>query len=285
MPEGPEVHTIADWLDHVTRDHLLLDVDYCSASRYEKNGLSGQEKLRQLLPLPIINVDAQGKKIVFILGEDKDKPSCFLISSLMMEGKWQWEEENHCDLWLTLMKRGEEGKEEGDKKKNLYFKDTRHFGLLEIAFNRNELISRFKDIGPDFLIDDITDEMWLAKINNKRIKNKKIGIFLMEQKYFSGVGNYLRAEILYHARISPHRTLSSLTQEEALLILDWAIYLTRESYRLGGASLNTYRHPTGGLGGYQVIIYGKKITPDGYLVKSEDIGDHRTTYWVPTIQV
>ena len=36
----------------------------------------------------------------------------------------------------------------------------------------------------------------------------------MEQKVVCGVGNYARAEALWYAKISPHRTLFSLSEKD-----------------------------------------------------------------------
>ena len=299
MPEGPEVHTIADWLESQVVGYTLHKIKYNETSRYGKLkpicdstgeqlfddtdkpllkevGLEGLLELKDLLPLTITEIAAKGKKIIFLL-EGKDT-SVFLVSSLMMEGKWQWEQGKHSDLWLVVSSPSGE-------KHNLYFDDSRHFGTIEIVFGEQNLLIRLKEVGPDLLTDEITDREWLSKIRNGRIKNKKIGLFLMEQKYFSGIGNYLRAEILYAAKISPHRILSSLSDQEALCLLSKSCSLIRESYEAQGATLATYRNPHGGKGGFQVLVYGKKTDPDGNPVIAEDIGDKRSTHWVPSIQI
>lgn len=300
MPEGPEVHTIADWLASQVIGAKVLNIEYSTTSRYAKLkplrdeegkplldeneepvlgevGLDGLDELRQRLPLTIIEVDAKGKKIIFMLEGDDNEEPIFLISSLMMEGKWTWDDAKHSDLWLDLEMPDAE-------KKNLYFNDSRHFGILEIAFGEKALLDRMSDVGPDLLTDDITDEEWLKKLRNGRIKNKKIGLYLMEQKYFSGIGNYLRAEILYAAKISPHRTLASLSDDEALTIFDEARRLIGEAYDAQGATLATYRNPHGGKGAFQVVVYNKKVDPQGNPVVAEDIGDKRSTHWVPAVQ-
>lgn len=278
MPEGPEVHTIAKWLQSEVVGLILLNLNYNQQSRYGKlRPLPLIEELRTWLPSIIIDVDAKGKKIIFML-ESEDGSNIFLISSLAMEGKWIWDDQKHCDLWLDLLT------PEGEERR-LYFKDSRHFGTLEILFGSEELMTRLREIGPDLLVDEISDREWLHKLRNGRIKRKKIGLFLMEQKYFSGIGNYLRAEILYAARISPHRSLESLSDDEALLVFNEARRIIWESYAGQGASLRTYQSPYGGKGTFQVVIYDKRVDPLGNPVIVENIGDNRTTHWVPALQV
>lgn len=277
MPEGPEVHTIADWLRQEVIGFKFHDLVYDEGSRYSKKPLPLRDELRDRLHLIITEIDAKGKKIIFMLEDEEGTEPVFLVSSLMMEGKWIWEKEKHSNLSLEL--ESIEG-----KNRSLYFNDSRHFGTIEIAFGEEALLKRLSDIGPDLLTNDITDEEWLKKIRNTRLKNKKIGLYLMEQKYFSGIGNYLRAEILYAAKISPHRSLISLSDDEALIIFDESRRLILESYQAQGATLATYRNPHGGKGAFEVIVYNRKTDPLGNEVIAEDIGDKRSTHWVPAIQ-
>jgi DNA-formamidopyrimidine glycosylase len=275
MPEGPEVRTFADWLHQELVGTTLQRIDYNDLSRYaKKTGLEHSTTLNELCPLEIIDIDARGKKILFCLEKKETGALYFLVSSPMMEGKWTWQVGKHSGLWLELT----------DERK-IYFDDARHFGTLEIFLTQELFLDRMGEIGPDLLVDDISDEEWLKKIRNKRLSRKKIGVYLMEQKYFSGIGNYLRAEILYAAKISPHRLLSTLTEFESLLIFHEARRLLRESYEAQGASLATYTSPYGGKGSFRVLVYAQSQDPQGNPVVAEDIGDKRTTHWVPAIQV
>lgn len=38
---------------------------------------------------------------------------------------------------------------------------------------------------------------------NKKDFDEQIAVLLLNQKYFNGIGNYLRAEIMYRANVSP----------------------------------------------------------------------------------
>jgi len=60
----------------------------------------------------------------------------------------------------------------------------------------DELVER---LGPDPLNDDKPERM-IARVAKSR---KTIGELLMDQEVFAGVGNILRAEVLYRARLSP----------------------------------------------------------------------------------
>lgn len=57
----------------------------------------------------------------------------------------------------------------------------------------------------------------------------------MNQKVISGIGNYLRADTLYHSKISPFRKVKNLTDKElediynSLRLISWTLY----DYKLG----------------------------------------------------
>lgn len=275
MPEGPEVRTIADWLKLQILNKEITALGYNSTSRYYKTGIVNHDELDKLLSMKITEVEAKGKKIFFGL-ENSNGDVAFLVSSLMMEGKWTWEKTKHSDLWFEV------------ENKKLYFNDSRHFGTLEIFLSEEDLMDRISDLGPDLLNDDVSIETWKKKISEvasgRSKKLQKIGLFLMEQKYFCGIGNYLRAEILYAARISPHRLLSDLSNDESELLFKCCRKIILSSYNAQGATIATYRNPHGGKGDFEVVVYNKTHDHDGNEVIGEDIGDKRTTHWVPAIQ-
>ena len=59
-----------------------------------------------------------------------------------------------------------------------------------------------------------TKKLWIKELTNIKLANKQIGDFLHDCKKFSGIGNYLRCEILYECKISPFRKLSELSLDE-----------------------------------------------------------------------
>lgn len=293
MPEGPEVRIIGEALRKEVVGYYLQSIEISEKSRYAKKALLGLDQLDSKLPRKIEDVFTKGKKIVFDLPvpiqddekeediESLEEDRIFLISFLAMEGKWSWMAEKHSDLWFNLYK-----EENGNVEyRTLYFTDSRHFGSLEIIYGLDAIYKRLNEIGPDLLSDEIEVSEWRSKIRSGRIKNKKIGIFVMEQQRFSGIGNYLRAEILYAARISPHRKLCDLNNEEVDRLFVVARQIIWKAYEKQGYTLASFSDFYGKKGGFQVKVYGKLEDPDGNQVVAEDIGDKRTTHWVPKIQL
>jgi formamidopyrimidine-DNA glycosylase len=108
----------------------------------------------------------------------------------------------------------------------------------------------------------------------------------MNQSVISGIGNYLKAEILYAAKISPHRLCKDLTEEEIKLIAEKSFEITNASYQSGGATIMTYRDENNEKGLYsrRFMVYNHKTDPKGNKVIKETTTDKRSTYWVPEVQ-
>jgi len=77
---------------------------------------------------------------------------------------------------------------------------------------------------------DETTTIDLFKERLMKKEKQEIGIALMNQKLISGVGNYLRADILWLSKISPFRKVNKLSDNEFKLIyhnvkvLTWGVY-------------------------------------------------------------
>jgi DNA-formamidopyrimidine glycosylase len=270
MPEGPEVRIIADCLEKVLVGKTLLNICFDERSRYARHPLPNLDELT--FPYKFSRVFTKGKKIIMMLSKD-----IYLISSLGMEGKWTFEKGTHSNLWFELS---------DDEENNiLYFNDSRHFGILEILTSENQLKERLSKIGPDLLNEEVSEDLWKKISRGKRIQKMQICKFLMEQKYFSGIGNYLRAEILYQAKIRPDRSLGELSDEELETIRVAALQLIRSSYESKGCTLHSYWDVYGNTGDFKVIVYEKSTDPFGNTVQRDTFSDGRTMHWVPAVQV
>lgn len=64
-------------------------------------------------------------------------------------------------------------------------------------------------LGPDPLLEDVR-----PVLDSGSRSGAKLGSLLMDQKFLSGIGNRLRSQILWEARLSPHDTLGDLTSKQ-----------------------------------------------------------------------
>lgn len=278
MPEGPEVRVIADCLRKLLVGKQLLQITTNDLSRY-RNGIPRYSDVERYLPLSVLDVTTRGKKIIFSFSGDLEEGrEIYLVVSLGMEGRFVLIPDQHSGVQFDF------NDEERDTVIDLYFSDSRHFGLLEFVIGKDDLCQRLKDIGPDILQEEISSEKWREIVRNPRLRKKTICDFLLDQKRVSGIGNYLRAEILYRARIRPDRRLSELTDEELERIRVEAIQTARESYIARGLTIKSYCDLTGNKGSFVCSVYKQKTDPSGNPVVAQVLTDGRTMYWVPALQ-
>ena len=109
----------------------------------------------------------------------------------------------------------------------------------------------------------------------------------MNQSVVSGIGNYIKAEALYRAKISPHRLVKEISDESLLLLFNSVKDIMNESYQLQGNTFNTYRNFQSGGGNFSSMlrVYRQDVDSNGYEVVKEKTLDGRTTHWVKEIQL
>jgi formamidopyrimidine-DNA glycosylase len=214
MPEGPEVRITADGLSAHMTGAYIQGIYVNNASRYYNKPISNHDNLQY--PLYVQSVATKGKKILINCVDAYQKP-VIMVSALAMEGSWKLNSGKHAGIEIHLQ-------EENGNSKTVYFHDTRHFGTFHICFVQEELNFVLKDVGPDLLSEDIPYEQYHSVISSSKLSRKEICWFLMEQKFFSGVGNYILAEVLYECGILPTRLLGNLSdQDKYNLLQEWNV--------------------------------------------------------------
>lgn len=284
MPEGPEVARISESLNRHLSGKYLIKMGVSESSRYySRGGFPGMNHIT--FGLKVIMVWARGKKIVFRF-ESLDGRTFYAVSFLGMEGHWIQYYSKHTALTFEF---GDIWKVGGTYLYNtttpFFYEDTRRFGTFELFDNEEDLQKAFKAIGPDLLHDQITFEHYWSVIMQKKLINKQVVWFLLEQKFFSGIGNYLKSEVLYLSRLSPSRLIGSLTPEEVQRLYLTSLQVIRLAYQHNGLTLSSYVDPDGNQGTYVPNVYNKMLDPSGNQVIKETFTDKRSTFWVPAIQV
>ncbi len=267
MPEGPEVKTTVDFLK-TYEGKQLINITVLSG-RYTKKPIENINNPGWRLPLPLETVDCKGKFIYFCLQGD-----VFFFNTLGMTGMWSNNASKHSRIKFEFA---------GDSVP-LYYNDVRNFGTFKIALSKNALDKKINSLGPDFLKDGWGPDTFYNLLKKK--PNKTVAEFLMNQKNVSGIGNYLKAECLYDAKISPHRFCCHITTKESDRLFYACRRIIQLSYQTGGATIQNYRKPNGkkGLYSQRFAVYNQKTSPCGNEIIKEQTLDKRTTHWVPAVQ-
>ena len=267
MPEGAEVKLFGESLARTIAGKNLSPINVLSG-RYLKKDLEGIDLMRARLPTRVVGVGVHGKFLYWVVEND-----VFLYSTLGMTGHWSNVPTKHARVEFLFS--------DGTK---VYFNDQRNFGTLKLVPGRNGLINKLKTLGPDMLSMDVDVDLFRASVSRK---NKwTISKAIMDQSVIAGVGNYVKAESLYLAQISPNRKVSELTDTDYANLNNAIKAVLSEAYKRNGASFDTYKDFKGEEGQYtqRFAVYNQKQDPYGNEVIKEKTDDGRTTHWVPALQ-
>ena len=270
MPELPEVARTVLSLNHRLKDKWLTDIQIHSG-RYSRHGPPAKmSEVLSHLPLRIESIDFFGKLIIFKL-ISKEK-TWWMRNTLGMSGGWKSTSSKHGHVELIT--------DEG----SVFFTDARNFGTIAFTDNEDEILRKIRSIGPNHLRDEISDDLFQERLC--RLPNVEICSALMNQSLIGGIGNYIKAEILYRSGISPKRLVKDLTVDEFSRLNKSTLEVVRGSFINGGASIRTYSGMDWERGDYPFFfqIYGRSVCHQGYRVVTETTSDGRTTHWVPELQ-
>lgn len=224
MPEYAEVRIQSEFVNEITKDKV-----------YQKVEKAPKSKVKTDLDLPFskfkISSMSNGKQIKFVLSDvDSDKKKYLLIglgmSGFFLQIRVEAPEsektkfEKHGQLFFT------------DENNNvLVFHDVRRFGKWKWV----EKDEWGKNRGPDPLKENVDFRKTILNLKNSNLKTnqKPISELLLNQKYFNGIGNYLRAEIVYRLNdINPWKTLSKFNDNEIERLINVCQECCQMSYNL-----------------------------------------------------
>lgn len=253
MPEGPEISYMTYVFNKDYKNSTLENISIVSGRYTHHPKPNGFKEFIEQLPSKIESIKNKGKFIYMTL---KNKN---ILGIKLNYGHLQQDigKQSHVHFITS--------------KGTFYLDDQRNFATLEVM-DEESLQEHLDKIGPDLLHEEVSP-IEFETVARKHPKIK-IGAFLLEQKYFSGIGNYVRAEALYRAKISPFRLIKDLSDEELKLILKEVIYILKEAFH----QLKDH--------GKHIVkkVYSQKETPKGEEVVREKLGAARNVYWVPSVQ-
>jgi formamidopyrimidine-DNA glycosylase len=85
----------------------------------------------------------------------------------------------------------------------------------------------------------------------------------LDQSILAGVGNIYADEALYLAGIAPRRPARRVTRAECTTLVKTLRRVLEAAIVAGGSTISDFRHPDGGIGGYQQNhrVYGREGEP------------------------
>lgn len=231
MPEIAEVKLTSEFIDSYHNTEFVT---------LEKSPVSKVKTDLSLLTFNKFTVTSKsrGKELIIDFIDIESESTKRLKVTLGMSGAWvyfnpsnpQYEKYlKHCHLRLT---------------------DTKGFilGLYDIRRFAKWSWSDFNSSRGPCPISQEQQFIDLIKANwntHKHFQNQKLSEILMNQKWFNGVGNYLRAEILYRLDVNPFQPASLLTKSQIDTLITITINCCKTAYKLGGGQLKNWTNPNG----------------------------------------
>lgn len=226
MPELAEMRLMCDFINEKSRNK------YCV-----KWTNSAREKMVE----PVIDDDnnkltarARGKEMMLSVGRKS------FVFTMGMTGNWRCclsdeKFDKHDRVALTLS--------DGT---DIRFTDPRRFGRW------TESTSWSDSRGPCPYEDFKKFVIHVYNLHTQKhsgyrvLKTKPLYELMMDQRFFNGIGNYLRAEILGHGNIDPNKTFKELTEEELHRLIVLCHQVPKHFYENNGAKIQTFYNPSVG---------------------------------------
>ncbi len=220
MPEGPEVRKYADALDAVLTGRVIVSFE--ARTKDARKWLHDNEHL--LIGRRVERVVSHGKHLLGYVEGDY-----FFHSHLMMWGRWQT-----CGATELPQKDRRE-------RARIVVKGGAAILLSAPIFNVGEgdpyeKIEILSTLGPDALPyrGRFHRAEFLRRLSQH--ENETIGAALLNQRIVAGLGNYLRAEILFACKVNPWLTVGELTQRKLNRLSKTIPRLTRDAYERGATA-------------------------------------------------
>lgn len=272
MPEGPEIWRSADEISQALQEQTVTHIAFAF------------DELQQYEPVltgrTVTSVEPRGKAIITSFSND-----LVMYSHNQLYGKWM------------IM--------EGDQKPNtnrslrVEIKNDNYSAYLYSAsdveiFPKKEVKnhSYIKKLGPDVLHPSVGYEEVLAQFQDETYQNRKITTLLLDQGFLSGIGNYLRSEILFYAKANPTLKLKSFSNKTKEKLARAAVDLAERSYETGGITndpgiVEALKREKASRKEYRHFVYGRtgnRCHKCGTVIEEDTTGG-RKVYYCPNCQL
>ena len=188
---------------------------------------------------------------------------------LGMTGGWSKQNIKHCHFEIS------------NNNKSLFFIDVRKFAKMRIITEDlfNSKFNQHHDL--------LNKKYNLAKHQrflDEKLKTKRsVCSILMDQKYFPGVGNYIKSEALFLSELHPEEKWSNLSPNQVKKLILNTRDIMNKSFESGGAELKDFKNPNY-KSKFTLNIYGRKKTLNNKNVISINTSDQRRSWICPEIQ-
>lgn len=214
MPEGPEIKRVADRLNAALAGRKLTDVWFAFAQL--------QKSIPRLLGARVLGVESRGKALLTRFSCDLT-----LYSHNQLYGRWVIAPSGA----LPSSSRTLRVRLETELTLALLYSASD----IEIWPSGSiEAHPFLQHIGPDVLSAELDAQAILARLQMKQFARRRLGVLLLDQSFMAGLGNYLRAEILWTTQLHPDDRPADLSSAKLQVLADAILEIPMLSYRTRG---------------------------------------------------
>jgi len=272
MPEGPEIWRTTDSLNKALQDKTITDLYFAfdELKKYETK-LKGEK---------VDKIEARGKAILTFFDNE-----LVMYSHNQLYGKWM------------ISPNGAQPDTNRSLRVAIHNEDQSAFlySASQIEILQKEEISNhsyIEKLGPDVLHPDTTYDDIIAQYQSEDFQNRKLTTLLLDQGFVSGIGNYLRSEIMFYAKADPHHKLKEYSEQQKEALAEATIKLSRRSYETGGITndpsiVEALKREKAKRSQYRHFVYkrtGNRCHKCGTVIEEEKTGG-RKIYYCPNCQL
>lgn len=238
MPELAELKLTADYVNKSAKSEKFVAVKKSKVHKGVDIDLPNWRKFK-------VKASSRGKELLLTLNDVDSNQSETILMTMGMSGYFQMtntgNEPKHAHLIFYT-----------DDGVSLSFVDVRRFG----KWKQGEIYSKNRGPDPTTQYDAFVDHI-MANLDS-RIFSKPIYEALMDQRYFNGIGNYLRAEIIYRLEtLNPQFSARDAIRTYPE-ILELCRDIPMQAYESNGGSIKDWKNPFGENNTFKMLCYGNK---------------------------
>ena len=244
MPEWAEVSLMTENFNRIVNDNLVVNVQKSPTSKVNFS-------LTESEPLPArVQAYSRGKECKLSFEHKANGSFDFwnILVNFGMSGSWaksdvQWQRNSRLSLELS----------DGTY---VEFVDPRKFGRFQIT---KQVGSWGPNRGPDPVNEFHRFSENLNLNKGHRDFRKPLCEVLLNQKWFNGVGNYLRSTIIFDCHdLNPFVPFQEISSQDLYRIALQTKRWCKKAHELGGAELYTWSNPNERSLRLKDVIYYKK---------------------------
>lgn len=217
MPEGPEIAREADQIRSAVAGQVVLAVRFLQPSL--------ERRCEEFDGARVIDVRPRGKAMLIAFDN-----GLTIYSHNQLYGRWMVRKAGALprtgrQLRLAI---------ETEKKWALLYSAS-EIAVLDV--DDLSMHPYLQKLGPDALDAELDASSIRRRLEDRRFARRGLGALLLDQSFVAGLGNYLRSEICFEARVHPGQRPSDLSAPEKQRLARAILKMTRRAYETKGVTL------------------------------------------------